>query len=184
MFNQKGFTLLESMVVVSLIAIVTTIGVPAYFKMVGKYRVNTQMQTLFLSVQTARQDAIFSNSFVSICPGKSGVCSKNWSDGHLIFRDANRNGMREENEKIVQELQPAQGNAKVSWKAFQNKSTLSFLGSGMTAHQNGSFIICHSDYPEFSRAVIVTKLGRPRYSTDRNGDGIEEDATGKNISCK
>jgi type IV fimbrial biogenesis protein FimT len=58
MASYRGFTLLELMVTVSVLAILLTLGIPAFGDMVRNNRVTAQTNQLVSAINTARSEAV------------------------------------------------------------------------------------------------------------------------------
>jgi len=94
---EKGFTLLELLVAVVIVAILLTIAVPNFGSFISKSRVDSAKNKLVSSVAEARSEAIRAGSRVVICRKNSGADTCNgsstsagnadWSEGWVIFRD-------------------------------------------------------------------------------------------------
>jgi len=182
---QKGFTLVELMMVLAIAAIVLGLGYPSLKQLVIKSRVNSYAHTLLSTIHSARQAAITRNQYITVCASATGEsCTSDWSQGHLIFVDHNANRQLEIGEEVLNRVPGINAMDKVKWQSFKTADTLQFLPMGITNHQNGTFTICGQNKPEFARAVIITKTARPRMSKDENGDGIDEGATGKPLTCQ
>lgn len=102
MRNEKAFTLVEIMFVITLIAIVASIAVHNF----RESRVNSQIKSLAFTLGTAlsyaKDEAIMRRSHVTLCPStdvnaESPECSDNgnWRDGYIVFLDQNGDGKRE-----------------------------------------------------------------------------------------
>lgn len=76
---QRGLTLIELMVVVSLVAIVMGIGVPAFQGFIVGQRVKTASFDVAAALLLARSEAIKRNTIVSLNPAAGG-----WSGGWTI----------------------------------------------------------------------------------------------------
>lgn len=182
--TQDGVTLIEIMVVAALVAIVATLAAPSMSERIVRNRVDSYISALHQTVLVARNTAISMHKPVTVCPSLDGLrCSNNWADGHMVFIDQNGNRLMDAEDGIQAFHQGVHSDDTLQWKAFQHKLTLQFLSTGITAHQNGSFVVCGLADPKFARAVIITKMGRPRLSQDGDGDGIHEGAEGKPLRC-
>jgi type IV fimbrial biogenesis protein FimT len=106
---QTGFTLVEAMVVLAIVAILTGIAAPAYREMSERMAVSTVAQELSASIHQTRSTAIGNNGNVSIRKltaaeaGLPGFCDTNqdWSCGWQVFFDANANGQLDAGDQIV-----------------------------------------------------------------------------------
>ena len=89
---QRGFTLLELLVVISVLAILVGIGVPGLRELLLNNRQAGAVNELVAALQLARSEAITRNvaapAVVSVCASSNGTaCTGAWSDGWLVFID-------------------------------------------------------------------------------------------------
>ncbi len=66
--SQKGFTVVELMVVMVVALIILTVGVPAYSSMIHKNRLSTTVNDFSVFLQISRSYAIQANRSVTISP--------------------------------------------------------------------------------------------------------------------
>jgi prepilin-type N-terminal cleavage/methylation domain-containing protein len=70
-----GFTLIESLVVVAILALLMSVALPSFNTVVRKFRLNAAASALSASLQQARSEAIKANSRVLVCPKRLWVNS-------------------------------------------------------------------------------------------------------------
>ncbi|MGE0484823.1 MAG: GspH/FimT family pseudopilin [Gammaproteobacteria bacterium] len=90
MNEQRGFTIIELMTVVALMALLVTIGIPNFRTMVANNRVTSQVNLFSSSLQLARSEAVKSNRRVVVCPSTTGTnCTADvdWNVGWISFVD-------------------------------------------------------------------------------------------------
>jgi type IV fimbrial biogenesis protein FimT len=83
---QSGFTLLELMVTVSLLAVLLGLAVPAFQSAALSSQLRAAANDLVSSAYLARSEAIKRNTVVTLCVSADGVScgSGNWEQGWII----------------------------------------------------------------------------------------------------
>ncbi|TAL89769.1 MAG: prepilin-type N-terminal cleavage/methylation domain-containing protein [Rhodanobacter sp.] len=88
-FRSRGFSLLELMVTVAVVAILLAIAVPSFRGVIHRNQVSSASNALLASVNYARSEAITRGQLVSMCPGdKSLGCtagSKVYDQGWIVY---------------------------------------------------------------------------------------------------
>jgi type IV fimbrial biogenesis protein FimT len=79
MKRQSGFTLIELMVVMTVMAIMLGIGIPAFREFTATQRVKTAAYDLMTALLQARSEAIKRNAAVTVTQGAGG-----WTDGWTV----------------------------------------------------------------------------------------------------
>jgi type IV fimbrial biogenesis protein FimT len=101
---HHGFTLIELMVTVSLIAILLAIAGPGFKSSLGSGRLSSTANELTAAIQLARMEAMRFNQRVVICRStNSSTCatsSANWT-GWIVFIDADADGARGGTETLL-----------------------------------------------------------------------------------
>lgn len=95
--RQSGFTLVEVLVVVSILALLSALALPSFQPLIERWRVKTSVEELQSSLYFARSRAITEGGNIVIVKNDvSGSCvstgNNDWSCGWRIYLDANRDG--------------------------------------------------------------------------------------------
>lgn len=96
--RQRGFTLIEAMVTVSIAVILVGVAAPSFTSSVRKFKLNSVSTALSNSLQLARSEAVKSNRRVLVCPqntaGSDCAASTDWgTNGWLVCYDQNVDGV-------------------------------------------------------------------------------------------
>lgn len=98
MKKTRGFTLVELMIVVALIAIIGGMALPAFRDMVASNRLMTSANGIITTFHQARSDAIRQSRTVSIVackPDCGNTGTQSWSNGWQIFVAGNATAISE-----------------------------------------------------------------------------------------
>jgi type IV fimbrial biogenesis protein FimT len=93
--RQAGVTLVELIVVISIAAILTAIGVPSYRYVTTSNRISGEINDLMGDLQFARYEAIKEGLTVTVCPAASAsmaaTCdvTTTWTEGWIVLSNAN-----------------------------------------------------------------------------------------------
>jgi type IV fimbrial biogenesis protein FimT len=88
--QTQGFTLIELMVALAIIAIVAAVAVPSYQSNIAAGRKTSAANNLLGALQFARSEAIVRRSAVKVCASTDGSsCSgTDWSTGGVVLEGA------------------------------------------------------------------------------------------------
>jgi type IV fimbrial biogenesis protein FimT len=92
--NQFGVTLVELLVVITVAAILMSIGIPSYRYVTTANRISGEINGLLGDVQFARYEAIKEGLPVTICPAQTATsvtcdAQNTWSEGWIVLSNAN-----------------------------------------------------------------------------------------------
>lgn len=107
-----GFTLIELMIGITILAVVLAIGVPSFGSVIRKNRLATQVNELSGSLNLARSEAYKRGLPVIVCPANAALtnCSgTNWGTGWIVFVDENSNNAFTTGETYLQKTSPPSG---------------------------------------------------------------------------
>lgn len=92
--RTSGFTLIELMVTIAVLAVLTTIAFPSFQSSMRSNRVATASNQLIALISFARSEAVRSKSLTQLCTSADGTtCSGDWNDGWLVWVDRNDSGV-------------------------------------------------------------------------------------------
>ncbi|WP_313243711.1 GspH/FimT family pseudopilin [Stenotrophomonas rhizophila] len=99
---SKGFTLVELMVTVAVVAILTAIAYPSFQSTIRSNRVAAGHNELLGLVNLARSEAVRNNHGGGVCGSTSGnSCDGNWGGGMMAFADTDKSGTFTSGETVL-----------------------------------------------------------------------------------
>ncbi len=176
----KGTTLVELMVVVGILAILGTLGVPSFLSILTKSRITSETNQLNGLIRFARFKAIEQEQLAVLCPTSDySLCNDDWNAPKIVFIDANHNNERDPEEPMLMSM-PKSNNSN---QIYSRNRTLKFYESGITASPASVRICPASKEAKYARLLTVSLQGKIKLSRDKNGDGIHENGAGVALSC-
>lgn len=156
--KAAGFTIIELMFVVALIAVLLSIGAPALTNMVINNRISTAAGDLMADLTFARATAISRSQRVGVCASNDqATCNgSSWGQGWMIYVDANGNGDFDAGETIVRVHEALATGLTVT--PSPSALDMVFRPSG-PADAARSFLVCKTGY--IGRTIAINATGRP-----------------------
>jgi type IV fimbrial biogenesis protein FimT len=186
-----GYTLLELLVALAIIAILGTMMGPNMLSVVDRNRKAAALSDTFGMLSMARSEAVNQQATVALCPTTDqATCNgSDWEDGWLLFvddgsgtggtaNDGNINGT----EALLRVGQPASGVITIRSRNFSDAGAISFDLDGM-AEERGTIVICDDNGHTEASAVVLNFSGQPRLAGDDDNNGTLDEDDGSEISA-
>ncbi|WP_323843215.1 GspH/FimT family pseudopilin [Moraxella sp. Pampa] len=100
-FWQSGFTLVEMMAVLTIVAVLIFFAQPTYIAMMQRIEAREVRRHIHEAIRLAKIESRIRGQDVLICPMNNDVCSKVAQDNLLVFIDTNRNNKFDKKKDIV-----------------------------------------------------------------------------------
>ena len=159
--KQKGFTLIELMVTLSVLIIISTVGVPALGDFIQVSRQNATFNSLVDLYSFARQEAVHRGEAVRLCPvsvAAPGQCSKDWSDGMLVYIDRTGDINFQAGDELLREQFYGQG---VRVASSRNNYKILIKSDGTAPGANRTFTVSVNGLAG-NRQLTISQMGRAR----------------------
>lgn len=167
--KNKGITLIEVIISLTIIAIITTTAVPSIRNMLLNSRISSNSMEFSNAIFLARSEAIKRSRSVAVCQSTNGTsCSGNynWASGWLVWVDTNANEALETGEEIVQIRLDANSTSTID--STESVSVLRFLATGFLAinvAEQRNFTLCDNRTGENGKLINIRASGRVVVST-------------------
>jgi type IV fimbrial biogenesis protein FimT len=161
--QQHGFTLVELIVVITIVAILMAIGVPSYRYVTTANRVSSEVNGLLGDMQFARAEAIKEGSTVSVCSSSNATsctASTDWRVGWIIFSDTGAIGTVDGTDTVLR-----MGKGFTSTDTFASNpgtTVVTFNRDGFAQGLGGAVVLSLHDATAnraYTRCLDITIIG-------------------------
>ena len=188
--KNQGFTLIELIVAIAIVAILSGIALPSLNDFMVKMRVDNEISEMQRLLLTARNMAINTGKNTTICPLSGTSCTTDWHKEISVFtndsNDVATNDTFDGADELVKIKEAIKSNDKLQ---FVNGNVLFdsviYAPSGrlISPTLNSIFRYCPKDNADASRGIDLSISGRSYTSSDIDGDGKDEDRDGNEFIC-
>lgn len=154
---KRGFTLIELMVTIAVLAILLAVAIPSYQTFVMNSRMASQTNDLITALSLARSEAVKRAANVTVCASSNSTtaiptCTGGWAQGWIV-RDAGGTPIR---------VQSALSGASTLSGGI---STITFTANGRTATAATTLTLCPpSPAVVQGRAIQIESTGRSSFT--------------------
>ena len=161
--SEKGFTLIELMIVLAIAAVLLTIAAPGLRNLLEKNRLQTGAESLYTSLMFTRSEALKRNQPVTLCKSSSGAAcvtsSDNWELGWLVYVDQDGDSVPDPGEILrVSDGLKSGDTLRVTGTGFD---TAVIYGIDGTVNGSETFVLCNADANlTAAREIGISVTGR------------------------
>lgn len=186
--GSGGFTLIESMMVLAILAVLLLIAVPGYQQFVHNNTMLAEQYSLRATLDLARTEALTRRSTVVVCPSADGstcVATDNWLGGYTAFVDSNADNSLDPNNPREELIQRKSEPTSVNIRFSNSSNRVRFSPQGTAVGSEGTFVFCDDRGAGEAGALTLNPVGSVTSAkdTDTPEDGLVNDAGGNNVSC-
>lgn len=165
--GQRGFNLVETVVALSVLAILTVLALPSFKGTLERTRTATALNRLTATLSSARSTALMRRQAVSVCPSQEGLtCRKDgiWEDGWIVFVDDKKTGQPASSSDILRVAEPL--SASLILRATPGRPRARFQPNGQSTGSTLTLSLCLRNGHRPLGQVILNNWGRARTVRD------------------
>ena len=174
--RHAGFTLVEMLVTLLILAILVGVGVPTFLDATLGSRLGSAANNLVVSLHLARSEAIKRNTTVKVCPSTDGATcatSSSWQGGWIVIAPY---AAGTSDDVVLQKQAALGGNISVLHKNAALSSslttTIDMPPSGIRAGgSDEAFLVCRATptVGKQERLVSISPTGKPSVKRTQTG---------------
>ncbi|MDH0959816.1 GspH/FimT family pseudopilin [Pseudomonas chengduensis] len=153
---SKGFTLVELMVTLAVLAIILSIAVPSFADLIRSNRAESQRATLVNSLNLARSEAIRRSALVRV----NLINGTTWTGGWRVWVDANNDNTYQTNEVIKEFPALTGGNTLTSTVSSIVFTSQGYLSGGTPGGSTTLQFRVGTGHCALERDIKINHLGR------------------------
>ncbi|WP_367381907.1 GspH/FimT family pseudopilin [Stenotrophomonas cyclobalanopsidis] len=158
--HNTGLSLPECLAVLSVLAVLAALTLPALNPLLNNLRADALRMTLHTSLNRARYEAITRREMIGVCPSADGLqCSQDWSKGWIMYRSGIRRRPPTSAADVLEHHQERSG-LQLSAHATEGRPQLFFHADGRSPGANATLRICHGGRQ--LGQVVINNGGRTR----------------------
>jgi len=156
--NTRGFTLVELLITIAIVAILMSAGMPAFSDFIRDNRLQSAAAGFLADLAAARAEAARTYQTVAVCPSTAGTScdGADWNVGRIVYVDANGNGNADADE-IIRWSPPSASGPNAAASGFGTLVAFRPTGAAVTA---GAIDLCDERSGAYGRRVDVSAAGR------------------------
>lgn len=159
MKNQRGFTLVELVVTISVVAILAVVAFPSMRTFILNNRATVQANAFIASVNLARSEALKRQRPALVVAIAGGSAGNEFVKGWKVFADSNRNGTEDAGEAISQSDGLAAGGSLNDQKGT---GKIEFKQDGTVGEVRSFQSRISGCYGQLGRDITISRVGRVR----------------------
>lgn len=161
--RTRGFTLVETITVVAILAVLVAVGMPGFVDTLARHRVRTAMHLVSTDLAMARSSAIMRRAHVVACPGNEATGCRgdaDWSHGWIVFADPDGNRRPDAPGDLLRASNAPAGSSSGGLRMGATRNFVRYQRDGRSAGTNLTVRVCTRE--SLDGEVIVNNLGRVR----------------------
>ena len=158
--HKRGFTALELIVTMAIVAILLAAGVPAFQNYSWNLRMKTAMDSLQTDLNLARRSAINLSTQTVSCPAPDAShCSgePEWQNGWIVFTDLNGDRQRQAGEPLLKRSGEVEF---IRISSTQSRTHVRFYPNGSAPGSNMSILFCDDRGAQYAGKISISNSGR------------------------
>ena len=162
---QRGFTLLEFIVTLSVASLLVVAATPAFQETTRENRMRGEISQLEGALNLARLEAMRRNNRVTVCaaadPNASQVCKTDgsgWSTGWIVFSDLDGDRTLDAGDELIRVYDRMESGLTLDKNG--NADWVQFRASGASTGSASTFRLCDERGFDSSTLAILSNIGR------------------------
>lgn len=161
--KTQGYTLIESIIVLTLLAILSAYAIPQWRQFKLNQSLSTELNRLTAVINYARNQSISSSHHVILCPSVSMQGCDNgslWHQGWMVFEDINFNRNFDVGDRLL--LTEGAMDDDITAISADSRKIIRYDQLGAAPGSNLTIRFCDDRGAENGKSVIISNVGRPR----------------------